>query len=411
VREWVLVSIPIIAAVVGWFTNLLALKMTFYPLEFLGVELPIKMIGIDIKPHIGWQGIIPSKAEKMAGKAVDLITSKLIDVKAQFAHIDPKVVAREMEPVLDRLTRTIIDESMTKHIPLIWNMTPKRQKEKIYESAAKEFPLVTEEIMEDIKENIVELFDLKGMVTKELTKDKALLNRIFLEVGSKEFKFIEQSGFYFGFIFGLVQMVIWYYLRDYSWSWIILPIGGLIVGWLTNVLALRMIFEPETPRRWLFIKVQGLFIMRQKEVSAAYAKLIANNILTMPNIFETLLQGQSTDKLVKIVEKHVHEGVDKTAGFTSSLIIFTSGTATYDSIKETACQRFMEELPEHIRLIFDYAEEALDIEDTLRDKMQSLSPPDFVSFLRPVFQEDEWKLILVGAILGGLAGLLQLFTV
>jgi uncharacterized membrane protein YheB (UPF0754 family) len=71
----------------------------------------------------------------------------------------------------------------------------------------------------------------------------------------------------------------------------------------------------------------------------------------------------------------------------------------------------MEELPEHIRLIFDYAEEALDIEDTLREKMQSLSPPVLVSFLRPVFQEDEWKLILVGAILGGIAGLLQLLTV
>ena len=29
-------SIPIIAALIGWSTNWLALKMTFYPLEFWG---------------------------------------------------------------------------------------------------------------------------------------------------------------------------------------------------------------------------------------------------------------------------------------------------------------------------------------------------------------------------------------
>ena len=48
-------SIPITSAVVGWITNVIALKMTFYPLEFIG-----------LKPFLGWQGIIPSKAAKMS---------------------------------------------------------------------------------------------------------------------------------------------------------------------------------------------------------------------------------------------------------------------------------------------------------------------------------------------------------
>ena len=74
---WLLLSIPVIAAIVGWGTNVIAIKMTFYPLEYKG-----------IKP-VGWQGIIPSKAGKMAGKAVDLLTSRLIDLEALFSHIEP----------------------------------------------------------------------------------------------------------------------------------------------------------------------------------------------------------------------------------------------------------------------------------------------------------------------------------
>jgi hypothetical protein len=43
--------------------------------------------------------------------------------------------------------------------------------------------------------------------------------------------------------------------------------------------------------------------------------------------------------------------------------------------------------------------------------MESLPPDQFQDLLRPCFQEDEMKLILVGAALGFLAGLAQLFLV
>ena len=63
---WQYLSIPVIAALIGWTTNWLAIKMTFYPLEFVGKP-----------PLLGWQGIIPSKARKMAAISVDLLTQRL----------------------------------------------------------------------------------------------------------------------------------------------------------------------------------------------------------------------------------------------------------------------------------------------------------------------------------------------
>jgi uncharacterized membrane protein YheB (UPF0754 family) len=402
--EWSLLIIPGSAAVIGWGTNVLALKMTFYPVNFIGIGVKgLKPIGWAGIPAIGWQGIIPSKAGIMAGKAVDMITSKLIDVEEQFAKINPKVVAKEMEAVMLPLCRRIIDETMTQELPL-WKMLSDKRKEAIYERAAKEIPLVTEEIIQEIKDNIAEIFLLKEMAIKYLTENKSLLNEIFLRVGEKEFKFIEYSGFYFGGIFGVVQMLLWMYYQ----AWWQLPLGGLVVGYYTNVLALRMIFWPTNPIRFLGLKIQGLFIQRQKEVSKEYAKIVASNVMTMPNIFEAMFKGPASDRLVTIIERHVSEGVDNTAGFSSTLIKFTSGTKTYDNIKRIAAQRFVEVIPQHIHYIFDYAEQALAIEYTLRKKMSELPPDDFANFLRPVFQEDEWKLIVVGAILGLLAGLIQI---
>ncbi len=397
-----LIVIPVVAAVVGWITNVIAIKMTFYPLKFKGYPL-------EKTPHpaikgIGWQGIIPSKAGKIASISVDLLTSKLVDVKEQFSKIDPEIVSKEMQPTVARLSKNIINEAMSSQIPRIWKVLPEFRKKAIYSSAAKEFPLVTKAIMIEVRDNITELFDLKNMAVESLVKSPQLLNELFLKCGKNEFVFIQRSGIYFGFLFGLVQMVIWHYYP----AWWILPIGGLVVGFATNWLALKLIFEPINPIKLGPIKIQGLFIKRQQEVAIEYAKIVAGNIMTIDKIVDRLLNSEHSNKLVDIVKQNVLNGVDKTAGFHKSIIQISAGSETYDAIKQIAVERFLEELPKSVKEIFDYAGEALDLEYTLRDKMSALPPEDFVDVLRPAFQEDEWILILVGTALGCAAGFLQL---
>ncbi len=286
---------------------------------------------------------------------------------------------------------------------MVWKALPDSRKEKIYQQAAEEFPHVVEETMEDIKENIDELLDIKKLAVDEIVKDPALLNEIFLRCGKEEFTFIERSGMYFGVLFGIVQMVVWAYYPQ----WWILPIGGLLVGWLTNKLALLLIFEPKKPIKLGFATFQGLFIKRQKEVAVSYSKLVAQEIITSDKIFMEIMTGAS-DKLTEIVAVHVKQAVDKTAGFNRSLIQLTSGTKKYEKIKSIAAKRFVEELPNSITYMFNYAEEALDIENTLREKMEGLSAEEFEGVMRPAYEQDEWKLILTGALLGGGAGFIQM---
>ncbi|MFK7969027.1 MAG: DUF445 domain-containing protein [Bacteroidia bacterium] len=387
-------AIPFISGIVGWLTNVLALKMTFYPLEFVG----IKRFGL------GWQGIIPSKATKMASKSVDMMTSKLIKVETVFSRMEPMRVAEEMGPAMQRLTHDIIEETMREEAPLIWDNAPALLKRRIYQRASEDLPDIIELLMREVKNEITDLFDLKGMVVEALEHDKPLLNHIFLKVGEKEFRFIERSGFYFGFAFGIVQAVMFFFFQ----SWWILPLFGLLVGWATNWLALRLIFEPQEPKRYFGFVVQGLFIKRQKEVAQEYAKIIAERILTTQNIFENMIQGPASDRLIEMVARQVKHAVDMTAGLSRPLYQLAQGTKRYDRIKEHIADRFVEELPGSIRHMFRYAEQSMAVEETLRDKMIALSPTEFEGFLRPVFQEDEAKLIAVGAALGAIAGFAQL---
>jgi uncharacterized membrane protein YheB (UPF0754 family) len=386
-----LITIPLISGLIGWFTNWLAIRMTFYPIEYVGVR------------PFGWQGIIPSKARRMASKSVDLITSKLLKIDERVAQINPTHIAEEMQPGLEELSHRLVHEVMEAQSPQVWKNTPDFVKKRIYESISKDLPEVVVQMIEDIKANINDLLDIKAIAVRTLTRDRALLNKVFQECGKEEFKFLIISGLYFGFVFGLPQMVVSYFYNP----WWFLPLFGMIVGYATNAVALKLIFRPLYPKRILgLFAFQGLFLKRQKEVAEAYAKIVDQEIVTTESMFEYVMRGPGAQKLAEIIQEHVGKVVDDTIGNTKGLVELVVGKKM-EAVKNIAVYRLVQELPISVRSIFHYTHEALDIENQLNDKMQSLAPQEFEGFLRPVFQEDETTLILVGAFLGLVAGMLQ----
>lgn len=384
-------SIPVVSALVGWITNVIALRMTFYPVNYFGIR------------PFGWQGIIPSKARKMAETAVDLWTTKLLDIGVQFSKIQPEVIANEMGPAIDNLSKQIIDEVMEAKLSGVWQKTPNSLRKNIYDKVSESLPLIVEEMMQQVKDNVYQMLDLKYLAVSSLTKNKELLNHMFLKCGEEEFKFIKKSGLYFGFVFGLVQMVVWYFLP----SWWILPLFGIIVGYSTNYLAIKLIFRPLNPIRIGKLRVQGMFIRRQVEVSSEYSRMVASKIITIENIFEYIIRGPGSTQLRDIVRDQIEKTINETAGIIRPLVEISTGSQLFLQIRNIACFRFMQELPMNIRHVFGYAGNALNLEQVLRDKMIALSSIEFEAFLRPVFKEDEFKLIVIGAILGGMAGLVQ----
>ena len=65
--------------------------------------------------------------------------------------------------------------------------------------------------------------------------------------------------------------------------WWVLPLGGVIIGWVVNYIGIAMIFEPIHWRRWVPWH-QGLLIKRQPEVTELYAQMVSEKVITLQNI-------------------------------------------------------------------------------------------------------------------------------
>ena len=389
-----LLSIPIISAIVGWSTNFLAVKMMFYPIEFIG-----------IKPFLGWQGLIPAKRREMAEIEVELVLGKLLSVKELAERIDPVELTKAIQRRLKQTVRTIINDVMQESAPQLWASLPVQGKNLVYARVEADIPNVVTKMVNDFKYNIEEIIDIKELVVGQLVNSPELINEIFLKSGEKEFPFIEKSGFYFGFLFGLPTMVVWMFYP----IWWVLPVGGLIVGYATNWIALKIIFEPKHPIKFMGFTIQGMFLKRQKEVSRVYSDIIESKLMTSKNIMEVALNGSGSGQLLELIELHVNDAIERYVAIAQPYFALGIGSDSYFKMKELATQRIFKDSEKYMAYAYEYLNKALRIGDDLCERMQALSPEEFEGVLRPAYEADEWKLIVTGAFLGMCAGFMQLY--
>lgn len=391
---WKYVSIPVASALMAWSTNWLAVQMTFYPREFVG-----------IKPFFGWQGIIPSKAEKMGRIVVEKTLEKLGSLDEFFREMEPEKIAAHLTRSTQDRIEEYTDEVMLERNGVLWENLPLMVRKRVYSRAKRAIPDVIDKLIDDIGRNIEELVDLKYMVVQQMKTDKDLLIRVFKEVGEPEFRFVINSGLYFGFLFGLVQVVIFIY---YPENWV-LPLFGFITGAVTNWLALSLIFRPLEPVRIGPFRLQGLFLRRQKDVSEQFARITTTEMMTLKQIMNQVLNGPRGDRTRMLIKKHLRPLLE--GGVVRTAAQLTVGPGGYAELKKAVEEKAIDLSMYPFEDPVFNRERGVIIEHILSERMQALSCEEFQDLLRPAFQEDEWILIAVGGFLGAMVGVLQVVLV
>lgn len=359
-------TIPAVAAFLGLYTNWMGVKMLFYPIEYTGTEwyrTPYTPYGV-----IGWQGVVPCKTEKMASRLVDIVTKKLLSVEEAFGRLDEKKLASLLQPAIEKeLANEPYGEFWVRILGPV-------------------LPLLLPWIVGNLQREIEDLLDLRTVVMDAFVRDKVVLVDLFQKVGRVELDFLVESGLGFGFILGLGQMLLWA-LKPKPWT---LPVAGAIVGYATNWVAIKLLFDPAEPVQVGPIVVQGLFESRQNEVSDEFGNFMEKRVLNSSNLLEALAKDAENGELYSFLRRQLPHPVP---GF-----ILSAAVRAIDSAAKSP-----NEHPE----LHNYVTTMLDIEETLACRLKLLSPTEFEDLLHPVFQEDEIILIAAGGVLGLIAGLGQ----
>lgn len=408
-------SIPLVSIIFTWWHVWLGIQMCFYPINFVGC----------CYPYLGWQGIVPRRAYIMATRSCDIMIGTLITVEEIIDRIEPEDFFSSLEPVLASTSRAVVARLAAKQCPDVWEMLPEWCKTELQNKVMEESKSMFSPVIQDLKGNINQIVDIKQMAIDVLIENKPLLVKMFLQIGKREFVFIQHVSAVMGFILGVIQMLLWILLNsggdgDCSgekghsfrcWGgFVILPVSGLIIGYFTNWLGITMIFRPVEPRIVCggYVNLQGVFLKRQAQVSKELASMICTHLVHARKMLEYIVKREDVvEKVLGIYQGHIHNAVDQVMGSAKVVLPRLVGQGAIEGIKQDVVRETLDELPKHSREIEEYMDRAFGLRDTLAYRLSKLHPERFEGMLHPVFQEDEWMVLLLGGVLGVLVGTLQ----
>lgn len=409
-----LLTIPLFTGVIGYITNWTGVLMLFRPIAFHGGRLPgLRAVfpylpkRVQVLPllsydgRVGWQGMIPSRADKMASISVDKGLAKLGTIADFYREIEPDQLAEHFIRVAETQIHDIIEEILRREHPQFWYNLPSQVREMVHERVRQQLPDILRQLTVELGDNIDQLLDVKQMVIRYFQARPQLLNQLFQVLGAKELRFMINFGMFSGAPMGLVLIAI---LHLTSWpSLLVLPIGGVFIGWTVNWLGLNMIFAPAEPKWWCPWR-QGLLVKRKSEITAGYAELVSSQVVTIANIGDELLNGPRSDRMMQMLEDTLRPAADRALGPARPAVKFMLGSREYDSLQDTLAEQTMSIAPIAFADPEFNVQQGKQVNEYISRQMAALSNSDLVEMLRSAIKQDEWLLFLHGGVLGLFAG-------
>ena len=182
------------------------------------------------------------------------------------------------------------------------------------------------------------------------------------------------------------------------------------MGLATNWIALKCIFEPVEPV-FLFgnekLKIQGLFLQRQNEVSGEFSDHLASKVLTSEKVWDNMLHGGRGPEFERALTEYTQAFLTKeAAGYGRGMRFGDSGELDPELL-EAVVANVKVRLAEHVHVLHEYSDDALGLKELMRERMALMTPSEFERVLHPIFEQDELTLIISGAVLGAAAGFIQ----
>jgi len=196
-----LLVIPIISAFIGWFTNWIAIKMLFHPRE------PKRILGIT------FHGIFPKRQKIFAEKLGKMISAEFLsyeDIEEKIAN--PKNLEKLM-PMIEAHVDNFLKNKLSDEMPFLSLFIGSKTIKSLKKTFMQELETLFPQIMKSYAGHLQEELDLEKIVTDKVSAfstDK--LEDILYQIMSKEFRFVEILGGVIGFIIGIIQVLITYFL-------------------------------------------------------------------------------------------------------------------------------------------------------------------------------------------------------
>jgi len=171
-------------------------------------------------------------------------------------------------------------------------------------------------------------------------------------------------------------------------------IVGALVGYFTNVVAVRLLFRPYRPVRILFLRVQGLIPSKREEIARRLASIVSSYV-SHGDIAEGLKPA-----ITSALRERIRRGLREAIG---DGLLYSIVGGYIDSIASRLADYIASLLESFV--LRDAARE-VDVSEIVARKVSELNPREMEELFKRLAGRELRFIELSGLVLGGVVGLL-----
>jgi uncharacterized membrane protein YheB (UPF0754 family) len=192
--NWELISLPIVAAIIGWGTNVIAIRMLFWPRE------PVRIFGLE------FLGVLPRRKLEIAQSIGEVLNDDLLPTEELIAAVNTKETR-------ERVTRIITDNLAGKIQRFLPRFIMEHAEDKIRyhldELVSSEIEDLFAQLGDSFSQELKDKKLLGNLVESKINSfDLVHLERLVLKVAKNELRYIEIFGAVIGLVIGLAQILL-----------------------------------------------------------------------------------------------------------------------------------------------------------------------------------------------------------
>lgn len=192
-----------------------------------------------------------------------------------------------------------------------------------------------------------------------------------------------------------------------SWKTWTVPLIGAFIGWITNWLAIKMLFHPRRPVKVLFITFHGIFPKNKPRIAEKLGTVVQRDLINFGDIKGRLQDPDALnnfkEQIALRVDNAIRERIEK-----SPLLDAIVPDQLIQSIHKTIVDEIEKNLPSVIGSSIDKIEEKLDIQQLVRNKVANFSDEKLEQLLLDITSKEFTFIELIGGVLGFFIGIIQL---
>lgn len=196
--------------------------------------------------------------------------------------------------------------------------------------------------------------------------------------------------------------------EQYPWALLSLPIISALIGWLTNYIAIKMLFHPRQPLKLGIFTMQGILPRRQADIAVQLGRIVATDLLSSDDLIERLTNDRSRtvyrDFVDAEAEKFIYQKLYKAIPLSRVFL----REKTVARLKESLVDELLEKLPDMISRLTEPETGSLDIQHMVETQVLAFSTDRLEKMLHDILAKEFRFIEVLGAVLGFLIGAVQM---